>query len=66
MSANQQQHVHTPRGIKETARTMDPSEVIEDLQLATMKILKDMFVVRVFKCNIAYQLDDDEFVSKCN
>ncbi len=31
-----------------------------------LKILKDMFVVRVFKCNIAYQLDDDEFVSKCN
>ncbi len=52
--------------LKRTARTMDPSEVIEDLQLATIEDIKDMFVVRVFKCNIAYQLDDDEFVSKCN
>ncbi len=30
-----------------------------------LRILEDIFVVRVLS-NIAYQHDDDEFLSKCN
>ncbi len=47
---NQQQHVYKPRGIKETARTMGPSEVVYNCVRCSsqqLKILKDMFVVRV-------------------
>ncbi len=46
------QHVYKPHGIKETARTMGPSKVIYKCVrcssvYATIKILEDMFVVRV-------------------
>ncbi len=47
---NQQQHVYKPRGITETARTMGPSEVVYNCVRCSsqqLKILKDMFVVRV-------------------
>ncbi len=50
MSANQQQHVNKPRGIKETARTMDPSKVVYNCVRCSsqqLKILKDIFVIRV-------------------
>ncbi len=44
-------YVYKPRGIKETARTMGPSEVIYKCSAARytqqLKILEDMFVVRV-------------------
>ncbi len=68
--ANQQQHVYKPRGIKETARTMGPSEdvykcvrcssvyvTIEDIR---RHVCRKSFIVT------SYQHDDDEFVSKCN
>ncbi len=47
ISANQQQHVYKPRGLKETAHTIDPSEVVSAAARYTqqLKILIDMFVV---------------------
>ncbi len=48
---NQQQNVYKPRGIKETARTMDPSKVIYNgvrCSCQQLKILIDKFVLQFF------------------
>ncbi len=44
---NQQRHVYKPRGIKETARTMGPSEVVYKYVRCSSVYAEDMFVVRV-------------------
>ncbi len=66
---NQQQHVYKPHGIKETARTMGPSEVIYKC-VRCSSVYATIEDIRRHVCckslpNIAYQ-HDDEFVSKCN
>ncbi len=55
MSANQQQHVYKPRGIKET----DRYTTIEDIR---RHVCRKSFIVTAYQ----HDDDDDEFVSKCN
>ncbi len=54
MSANQQQHVYKPLGIKET----DRYTTIEDIR---RHVCRKSFIVTAYQHD-----DDDEFVSKCN
>ncbi len=60
--------VYKPRGIKESSHNGSKWSRLQwcPLQLATIEDIKKTCLSKEFYSNIAYQHDDDEFVSKCN
>ncbi len=67
---NQQQHKYKPRGIKETAHTMGRTSEVIYKCVCCSSVYATLEDIRrhVWESysNVAYQHDDDEFVSKCN